>query len=150
MQVMIYRELLGSHAESCSPQVAEDLFRMHRLDPKKELSKAVSSSSTLCMLFCHTVAWGQLCSEACQISNTSLLEAKHSCFMNITSWELTDSSSHIDQCAWLQVKEFARQHGIALVMNLAQVMSSLQETAAKLPPCREEMEVRLRFLAKQW
>lgn len=41
----------------------------------------------------------------------------------------------------LQVKEFAREEGIALVRNLAHVMNSLQETVAKLPPCCEEMEV---------
>ena len=49
--------------------------------------------------------------------------------------------------AFAQVKEFSREHGIALVMNLAQVMSSLQSTVMILPPCGDEMEVCNPFMA---
>ena len=42
----------------------------------------------------------------------------------------------------MQVKEYSRAKGIALVVNLAQVMTNLQRAVSKLPPCCEEMEVR--------
>ena len=41
----------------------------------------------------------------------------------------------------MQVKEYSRAKGVALVVNLAQVMTNLQRVVSKLPPCREEMEV---------
>ena len=41
----------------------------------------------------------------------------------------------------MQVKEYSRAKGIALVVNLAQVMINLQRVVSKLPPCCEEMEV---------
>ena len=50
-------------------------------------------------------------------------------------------------CCLLQVREYSREQGIALVRNLAQVMTCLGETAANLPPCSEEMEVRSASLA---
>ena len=41
----------------------------------------------------------------------------------------------------MQVKEYSRAKGIALVVNLAQIMTNLQRAVSKLPPCCEEMKV---------
>ena len=43
VQAMVYRTLLSGLAEACSPRSASGLYTMHMLEPKRDLSKQVSS-----------------------------------------------------------------------------------------------------------
>ena len=43
VQAMMYRTLLSGLAEACSSGLASGLFTMHMLDPKRDLSRQVSS-----------------------------------------------------------------------------------------------------------
>ncbi len=145
-QAMVYRTLLSSFAEACSPGLASGLYTMHLLDPKRELSRQVSSC--LAPHAQHAVLTATLHLQATRVLQCRALSHihRHGCHPSFpgvqypVAWHAFLACQ--DQSDVPQVREFSREQGIALVRNLAQVMDCLQKTTANLPPCSEEMEVR--------